>query len=413
MGPTGLDTAIRGEHAIPSNGTAAAAQVPAVWRSNAEAGGPTIVLTVLVSDEIDLIGPLLEYYFEQGVAFAIVTANRAPEPVLEIVRTYVERGSVTLIREDVATFAQDRWVTRMARLAVEEHAADWVINVDADEFFWPERGTLQEILAAVPSEYGALDVPVYHFAPSREEHRFFADRMTVRETCSLKPSRRAVFSKAIHRGVPDVEVSMGNHRVSGTGLELLRGWQPIVGLHFPLRSWEQFERRVARDLRANPNLGMERYRERLELHRSGRLREAYEREALSEEEIEEGLREGRLVADTRLTQFFKDSGMRAADPPAFDPRRVAELRIASRRAVVEYARHPLAFEADKLRDKLDDALSTRDAARRRLVKAERRRDELKAEIAAVRSTLPFRLGRRFEPLLAEVRRRHGAARRGR
>lgn len=412
MYTTGIDAPVNAAAAAGRNGSV---PEPASARSHEEQGAParspeelaspTVVLTLLVSDEVDLVGPLLDYYLEQGVDSAIVTANRAPNDVLDTLRPYVDRGWARVFREDTGPFAQDRWVTRMARLAVEEHSADWVVNVDADEFFWPEGGTLKEVLAAVPPEYGVIEAPVFHFVPPQDEHGFFADRMTVRETCSLKPSGRAVFSKAIHRGVPDVEVSMGNHRVAGTGLAVLRGWQPIVGLHFPVRSWEQFERRVLRDLRADPELGgMKRYRKRLELHRDGRLHEAYEQEALSYEAIGAGLREGRLVADERLRRFFERRGAHSGESPPFDPERVAALRLATRRAAVEYARHPLAFEVDKLREELAKVVNGRRKARRGLVNAERRRDELKVEIAAIRSSLTFRLGAKLESLVAGVTR---------
>jgi hypothetical protein len=362
-------------------------------------------MTLLVSDEEDIVEPLIDYHLDQGVDFVLITANRATDEVLEKVAPYVDAGSARLIREDATVYAQSEWVTRMARMAAEEHAADWVINGDADEFFWPEAGTLKETLAAVPAEYGVLDMPLCHFVPRLEDDRFFADSMTVRELRSLKPSGRAVVAKAVHRAVPGVEVSMGNHRVSGAGLEVLHAWQPIVGLHFPFRGFAQFERRVARDIRSEGQATVaERFGPRFELHRTGRLREAYEREVPAEHEVEEGIRKGHLVRDERLKRFFEDrrTGGSAA-PAGCDPDRVDELRPAVRRAIVAYERHPLLFEATDLRERLQKAKRGQRSARRRLIKAERQREELKAEVAALRSTWHFWLAERLSALPARAR----------
>ena len=363
-------------------------------------------MTLLVSDEADTVEPVIDYHLHRGVDFVIVTADRGTDEVIEKVERYVEAGTAHLIHEESTVFAQSTWVTRMARIATTEHGADWVINGDADEFFWPEAGTLKEILAAVPAEYGALDVPFCHFLPRLGTEASFIDDVTVREVRSLKPSGRAVFSKAVHRAGRDVEVSMGNHRVGGTGLDVLRAWRPIAGLHFPHRGWAQFERRLVRDTRGERHAGSsERFGPRFELYRTGRLREAYARDVPDERETEEGIREGRLVRDERLKDFF---AARRADgsrtPDGCDPEVVERLRPVVRRAIVEWEAHPLRFEAADLEERLERAREGRRKARRDAEEAEARSAALKAEIGALRSTWSYRLGRRVSAAAAVLRR---------
>ena len=60
---------------------------------------------------------------------------------------YARSGHVHLIHEPGEDLRQDEWVTRMARLAATEYGADWVINSDADEFWWPRGASLAEVLA--------------------------------------------------------------------------------------------------------------------------------------------------------------------------------------------------------------------------------------------------------------------------
>ena len=51
-----------------------------------------------------------------------------------------------MIQEPGEDLRDGEWVTRMARLAATEFGADWVINSDADEFWWPRGGSLKHVL---------------------------------------------------------------------------------------------------------------------------------------------------------------------------------------------------------------------------------------------------------------------------
>ena len=57
----------------------------------------------------------------------------------------------------------------MARLAATDFGADWVVNADADEFWWPRGGTLKDVFGAVPERYGVVRGCWRHFFSARTE----------------------------------------------------------------------------------------------------------------------------------------------------------------------------------------------------------------------------------------------------
>jgi hypothetical protein len=99
-----------------------------------------LILTLLVSDEDDLIEANLRYHFAQGFDFAVMTANRASDHTLATIQRFVDEGRARLLLEPGDGHDHQAWLTRTARLAAREHDADWVLNADVDEFYWPEVG---------------------------------------------------------------------------------------------------------------------------------------------------------------------------------------------------------------------------------------------------------------------------------
>src|SRR3990172_9558556 len=141
-----------------------------------------LVMTLLARDEADIVDAQIAFHLNAGVDFVVAIDNRSVDGTTEILERYERAGRLHLIREEGDVMRQAEWVTRMARLAATDFGADWVINSDADEFWWPRGGSPKEILSAVPRHYGVVRGFQRHFAPRPEEEGHFAARLTVRIT---------------------------------------------------------------------------------------------------------------------------------------------------------------------------------------------------------------------------------------
>ena len=268
-----------------------------------------VVLTLLARDEADIVDACVRHHLALGLDHVIATDHRSEDGTTDILESYRRDGTLTLLREPGEILEQAAWVTRMARLAATEHGADWVVNCDADEFWWPRSGTVHELLGAVPPRLGVVRGMWRHFVPRPGGGDPF-ERMIVRRRPSADladPFHAQV--KVAHRAVSDVVVSKGNHDAEGTGLRLVREWFPFEVLHFPIRSREQLERkyritaeaegrrddpRVARHVRATI--------ERLSADGSAAL---YDGMVVDDERLRQGLDDGSLMIDTRLRDLMR------------------------------------------------------------------------------------------------------------
>ena len=194
------------------------------------------MMTILARNEVDIIDAQIAYHLNAGVDFVIATDNLSDDGTAEILEGYERAGYLHLLREDGDDMRQAEWVTRMARLAATEFGADWVINSDADEFWWPRSGSLKHVLELVPERFGVVRGCWRHFVPRPDGDRPFAERMIVRlSTPALPGDKRTVHhahQKVAHRGDPRVTVHAGNHDVTSERLKPLRTVASVRGAPF-------------------------------------------------------------------------------------------------------------------------------------------------------------------------------------
>jgi hypothetical protein len=262
-----------------------------------------IVMTLLARNEADILDAHLAFHLNAGVDFVVAIDNGSDDGTTEILESYARDGYVDVTRDD-GDLNQSEWVTKMARRAATDFEADWVINSDADEFWWPRGGSLKEVLAAVPTRYGGVRGMWRHFAARPESDESFAERMVVR-ICNPGAENNSPYSprfKTAHRADPEVSVPSGNHQALGRNLVPLPGWYPIDVLHFPFRSLRHFTEKY---LRWWALLQTQFSEVAYEAHRRGRLREFYESYVVDDQALAKGVADGTLAIDTRLRDALR------------------------------------------------------------------------------------------------------------
>jgi hypothetical protein len=279
-----------------------------------------LVMTMLARDEADIVDAQLAFHLNAGVDFVVATDNGSTDGTTEILERYEHDRLLYLIREPGDAILQSEWVTRMARLAAVEFGADWVINTDADEFWWPRSGSLKDVLAAIPERFAVVRGAWRHFLPRPDPDGDPLERMTVRLRRPAFPGDKQTIyhahQKVAHRARADVVVDDGNHDVTAAGgLAPLRGWYPLEVFHFSFRSRAQFEQKTTRDYEAwlrNPIAEPMLHHElAYEACRSGKLDEYYGAFVVDDGTLEQGLRDGTLALDTRLRDALRT--LRGAD----------------------------------------------------------------------------------------------------
>lgn len=205
-----------------------------------------LVVTLLVRDEADVLAATLEHHLAQGADHLVVTDNGSTDGTLDVLEDYRAAGVVDLLHEPDQTYRQAEWVTRMARIAHERHGADWVVNADADEFWLPlERtSTLAGCLAALDPDVVAVRAQRVNLVAPVLREGAWSEQLLLRDPHSLSERGTRIGPKVCHRGAPDVEVAQGNHSVSGGGPQGRTVEGQLEVLHVPVRSAQQFERKI-------------------------------------------------------------------------------------------------------------------------------------------------------------------------
>lgn len=245
-----------------------------------------------------------------GVDYFIVTDNNSVDGTPGILQDFANEGLLHLINEKEDNYSQSAWVTRMARLAKSRFDADWIINGDADEFWYSPALDLKFTLSHINEEISVVRVPRYDYIPIIDSEKSIFHRMIIRDNKPKNHTGRPLPPKMCHRAFEEVIIDQGNHNVtypadlkstSDAGLEIF---------HFPIRSWKQFSDKIiyggaayARNSELPPNIG-DGWRRLYQFHLNGTLMDYFQSKILSNEEIQKGVETAKYSEDPRLRDYL-------------------------------------------------------------------------------------------------------------
>lgn len=203
----------------------------------------------VVRNEADIIRVNILHHLSLGLDCLHIVDHGSSDGTDRELQRLSRDNQVRWCRDD-SPFNQSEITTGLAREAFRS-GADWVVPIDADEFWWAPKKNFREVLSL--STAGAIRIEIVNFIQRSGQERVSPEallHMTRRvaqpfgppERCSeLVESRQISFvemmypPKWISRASETIEIAAGNHEASGVEGPY-EDRDEIICLHAPLRA---------------------------------------------------------------------------------------------------------------------------------------------------------------------------------
>lgn len=259
-----------------------------------------LVMTLLVKDEADMLEQNILFHHAMGVDAFIITDNNSTDETPAIIEKYRQKGWVAYVIQEKGTdYRQKQWVDRMIQYARHQLSADWIINADADEFWYAPSGSLKHELSLAKAN--VVHCNIRSMYPEEDKHWTQWEQRVefVENQADYELSPYSMFQrqrgKVAHKADGYLQIGMGNHKVAMLPRTVTNS--NILIYHYNIRSCETFVAKMkngGEQLLKHPSKhGGSHWRYFYNLYLKGELEEEYGRV------IGTHCR-GRLEADRRL-----------------------------------------------------------------------------------------------------------------
>lgn len=234
----------------------------------------------MIRNEADIIGLNIRYHLSLGVDRIIVVDNGSTDGTDKLLQQISSRDSRVSWSRDDGPFLPSVVMTKLAREAFEA-GADWVVPIDADEFWYTPTGSFREVLRG--SKAGVLAAQAVNFVQRRGQRESSPTAplyMTRRSASPIGPPghgqtlvealeiafvEKLYPPKCICRPTAQVEIETGHHKIYDANGPR-EDTEDLVCLHAPIRSKAALQERIlsaGRAAEAGRKKGQGRNRRRL------------------------------------------------------------------------------------------------------------------------------------------------------
>ncbi len=214
---------------------------------------PLLIMTLLVKNEEDILEENLIFHKQMGVDAFIITDNMSDDKTPQIIEKYKQKGWILeSITETSQDFSQAEWVHRMDIIARNRYHADWIINADADEFWYSDKN----IKESLNVQNNKIFVPIFTMLSQNEDWKLntqkvirnFPKKLLKNLQTTKKLSKFNQFSvsipKIIIRASDYKMIHMGNHNC-----DMIYNCEKLISnsiqiFHFNIRGLAQFKQKM-------------------------------------------------------------------------------------------------------------------------------------------------------------------------
>ena len=286
-----------------------------------------LIMTLVVKNEENIIEQNIRFHHAMGVDGFIVTTHNCTDHTVSILNKLKKEGFVIeTIKKTTPDHKHKIWVNEMVHFAKNKMGADWVINADADEFYYSQSLDLKKsIINEMSGKTNVLWVDsLFLFPDDRPDFLncpyFVVNPFTKFKAEELKIDVDPLFedfigsqgcTKVIHKTHGFKSVVDGNHDVYMRN-RVKHQSADIRLYHFHIRNyygWEEKVKRWQKSIFLLPEDQGIHMKNMVRLYEAGKLRKEYDKKygkKMRDFLIENGV----VSRDLSVSDFMRNRGIK-------------------------------------------------------------------------------------------------------